>query len=36
VHLPVPPLFLGACKDVDNHVSTTRMSVAQEESKSKA
>ena len=36
VHLPVPPLFLGVCKDVANHVSTTRIGVAHEEGKTKA
>jgi len=36
VHLPVPPLFLGACTDVANHVSTPRIGVAHEEGKTKA
>ena len=36
VHLPVPPLFLGVCKDVANHVSTTRIGVAHEEGKTEA
>jgi len=35
-HLPVSPLFHGVCKDVANHVSTTRLSVAHEQGKTKA
>jgi len=35
VHLPVPPPFIGVCKDLANHVSTTRIGVAHEEGKTK-
>ncbi len=36
VLLPRPPLFLGVCKDVANHVSTTRRGVGHEEGKTEA